>query len=149
ALAAFALLIGLGVWQLQRLQWKEGLIAAIESRTQAPPTSLENARALAAKGDSVDYLRIRVKGNYDNANELYLYALDANGEPGWHVITPFGTDKGELVLVDRGFVPDRLRDPASRGEGQLQGEVEVTGLARSPEAQGLFLPNNEPEKNRW
>jgi surfeit locus 1 family protein len=148
-LAALALLIGLGVWQLERLQWKEGLIAEIGARTKAPPVSLDEARALAAKGENIGYLRIKVRGRFDHDDERYLYAIDAEGEPGWHVITPFDTDTGELVLVDRGFVPEPLREPASRAEGQQQGVVEVTGLARPPEAQGLFLPNNEPENNRW
>jgi surfeit locus 1 family protein len=53
------------------------------------------------------------------------------------------------VLVDRGFVPDAFRDPATRQKGELGGTVTVTGLARPPETQGLFIPDNEVEKNRW
>jgi len=148
-LAALALLIGLGMWQLQRLEWKRGLIEEIETRTKAPPIGLAEATALARKGEDARYLRIKVKGSFEHDKERYLYSIDAAGEPGWHVITPFSADHGGLVLVDRGFVPDRLRDPASRPNGQLQGTVEITGLARPPESQGLFLPDNEPENNRW
>ena len=54
ALAAFALLIGLGVWQLQRLQWKQGLIAEIETRTKAPPTSLSEAVCIVSSNRWVE-----------------------------------------------------------------------------------------------
>lgn len=148
-LAALALLVGLGVWQLQRLAWKEGLIAAIAASAKGPPVTLAEAVEAARAGKNPSYYRVRVTGTFDNGKERYLYALSGDGEPGWHVITPFNTDAGELVLIDRGFVPESLRDPSTRSAGQLEGEVEVTGLVRLPEAQGLFTPDNEPEANRW
>ncbi len=148
-LFALALLIGLGVWQLQRLAWKEGLIAEIEMRAKGTPVTLEEAVGAARAGKDPSYDRVRVKGRYDNGKERYLYALSDDGEPGWHVIAPFSTDAGDLVLIDRGFVPEKLRDPSTRSAGQLEGEVEVTGLVRLPDRQGLFTPDNEPEANRW
>jgi surfeit locus 1 family protein len=145
---ALAVLIGLGVWQLQRLQWKEGLIAEIEARTKAPPISLEEAVQRARKGEDVSYLRLGVDGRFDNGKERYLFAT-ADGSVGWHVITPLTTAKGEVVLVDRGFVPDALKDPAARAEGEIPDAVMVTGLARVPERQGTFVPDNNPKRNRW
>jgi surfeit locus 1 family protein len=146
--AALAVLIGLGVWQLQRLQWKEGLIAQIEARVKADPVSLKEAVARARAGEDVSYLRVRVEGKFDNTKERYLFAV-SDGTPGWHVITPLETPDGEAVLVDRGFVPDALKDPAARRQGEISDAVTVTALARRPETQGLFVPNNEIEQNRW
>ena len=146
--AALALLIGLGLWQLQRLQWKEGLIAQIETRVKAEPVSLKEAVAQASAGEDVSYLRVRVEGRFDNAKERYLFAV-SEGTPGWHVITPLETPDREVVLVDRGFVPDALRDPAARPQGEISDAVRVTALARPPETQGLFVPDNEIEQNRW
>jgi len=146
--AALAMLIGLGIWQVQRLHWKEGLIAEIESRVHAEPISLKDAEARAKVGEDVSYLPMRVDGKFDNSKERYLFAV-SDRKPGWHVITPLTTSDGEVVLIDRGFVPDALRDPASRSQGELSNMVTVTGLARPPERQGLFIPNNEPEQNRW
>jgi hypothetical protein len=57
-LAAFAVLTGLGVWQLQRLEWKQGLIAQIEARTNGPPITLEDAVALAGEGRDPSYYRV-------------------------------------------------------------------------------------------
>jgi surfeit locus 1 family protein len=146
--AALAVLIGLGVWQLQRLQWKEGLIAEIEARVKAEPVSLKEAVARADGGEDVSYLRVRLEGKFDNARERHLFAV-SEGTPGWHVITPLATPDGETVLVDRGFVPDALKDPAARRQGEISDAVTVTALARPPEAQGLFVPDNEIEQNRW
>ena len=61
-LAAFALLIGLGVWQLQRLHWKEGLIAEIETRTKGEPIGLSQATALVREGKDPSYYRVKRRG---------------------------------------------------------------------------------------
>lgn len=146
--AAFALLIGLGVWQLQRLEWKQSVIAQIEARTKAEPVSLAEAMTRARSGEDVSYLRVRAEGRFDHGKERYLYAF-SDGNPGWHVITPLTTANGDIVLIDRGFVPDERKNPASRPQGQLGGPVALTGLARPPEAQWLFVPDNEPGQNSW
>ena len=148
-LAAFVVLIGLGLWQLQRLEWKEGLIAKIEARTKAPPIGLEDAAAMAAQGEDPSYYRVRVSGRFDHAKERYLFALSKEGSAGWHVIAPLKTEDGETVLIDRGFVPDNLRAPALRSKGEVEGVVAVTGIVRLPDRQGRFTPDNEPEANRW
>lgn len=147
-LAALAVLMGLGFWQLQRLQWKEGLIAKIEARTKAPPIILQEAAAMAEQGRDPSYYRVRASGRFDHAKERYLFAV-SEGRGGWHVIAPFATEDGETVLIDRGFVPDDRRAPASRTKGQVEGVVAVTGIVRMPETPGSFTPDNEPEANRW
>jgi surfeit locus 1 family protein len=148
-LIGLALLIGLGVWQLQRLQWKEGLIARVEARTKSKPITFERAIALARVGQDLSYTPVTVEGRYHHKLERYLYALSPEGKPGWHVITPLETVKGTMVLVDRGFVPEALRDPATRKQGEVQDVVTVTGLVRNSEAPNLFVPDNEPDKNQW
>jgi surfeit locus 1 family protein len=146
--AALALLVGLGLWQLQRLEWKQGLIAQIEQRAHAEPISLADGIARTNAGEDVSYLRVRVEGRFDNAKERYLYAL-SDGTPGWHVITPLTTSEGQVVLIDRGFVPNAFKEPSSRTQGEINDTVTVTGLARQPETRGLFVSDNEPAENRW
>jgi surfeit locus 1 family protein len=147
-LAAFAVLVGLGVWQLKRLGWKEALIAQIEARTKAPPITLAQAEALVRDGRDASYYRVTLDGRFHHAKELYLYAV-SDGRVGWHVITPLETADGEMVLVDRGFVPDQFKDPATRASGQVENVVALTGIARAPDQQSLFTPDNEPKANRW
>jgi hypothetical protein len=142
-----ALLVGLGLWQLERRAWKEALIAKVEARVKAEPVGLDEAIIMARGGEDVSYLRVRVEGRFAHDQERYLYALSGN-EPGWHVITPLMTAGGKAVLVDRGFVPKALMGPTSRRAGQVEGLVSVAGLARPPEQQGLFVPDNAPDENR-
>ncbi|HYJ59356.1 MAG TPA: SURF1 family protein [Methyloceanibacter sp.] len=147
-LAALAVLLGLGFWQLSRMQWKQGIIAQIETRTTSAPISLEAAEALVREGRDPSYFRVSVEGRFHHAKEQYLYAVSA-GRVGWHVITPLETADGEMVLVDRGFVPVELREPAARPDGQIESVTIVTGIVRAPDTQALFTPDNEPATNRW
>lgn len=143
-----AVLLGLGAWQLQRLEWKQGLIAAIEARATADPVPLAEAlRRSRAAGES-EYLRVRFQGRFLHDRERHLFAVAKQG-PGWHVYTPVVTAQGPVVLVNRGFVPDPLKDPVRRAQGQLSGPHEMTGLVRAPGRQGLFTPENEPGNNVW
>src|SRR5215469_11483136 len=87
---AFALLLGLGTWQVQRLHWKEGLIAARQAGLHAPPaalpTTLDAARAL-------EFHPVRAEGQFRNDRELYLNQESLRGDAGFHLVTP-------LILAD-------------------------------------------------
>ena len=93
-LAALAVLIGLGVWQLNRLEWKRGLVAQIEARTKAEPITLDEAEQLAREGSDPSYYRVKADGRFHHAKERYLYAV-SEGRVGWHVITPLETANGK------------------------------------------------------
>lgn len=148
ALFGIIVLLGLGTWQLQRLEWKEGLIAAYQARRAAPPIPLPDPIADPA---ALDNRPVRLRGRFLNDRELYLGARSYKGQVGFHVVTPFRLDDGRSVLVDRGWVPPDRRDPATRPQGQLAGTVEVTGLARVGGWRGsdMFRPANQPEQNHW
>ncbi|MEC9367996.1 MAG: SURF1 family protein, partial [Pseudomonadota bacterium] len=74
----------------------------------------------------------------------------SDGTPGWRIITPLDTDDAQIVMVDRGFVPDPLKDTARRAAGQLQGEVTLIGIIRVPPSEkGQFTPDNDPARNIW
>jgi surfeit locus 1 family protein len=75
-----------------------------------------------------------------------VQALTALG-PGFWVLTPFKTDQGFIILVNRGFVPPERRSPAAHGV--VNGETTVTGLLRMTEPKGRFLRSNDPEQDRW
>lgn len=149
ALLGVAMLVALGNWQMHRLAWKEGLIAAIAERAHAVPVSLGVAEERSARGEDVEYTRVSFKGQFLNDREIHLYALDEAGAPGFHVITPLRLGDGSIVLVNRGFVPNELKDPSRRSAGQLSGDVSVTGLLRRPDEQALFIPGNDTARNIW
>jgi surfeit locus 1 family protein len=148
ALAGLAVLIGLGTWQIERKRWKEGLIATIAARVHADPVPLASITVRAnGKGD-LEYTHVSVKGRFHHDKERYLYAPTPAGQGG-HVYTPLETAEGALVWINRGLVPDARKAPATRVEGQVEGEVEVRGLVRVPPGPGLFAAQNDPGHNIW
>jgi surfeit locus 1 family protein len=149
ALAGIAALVSLGNWQMQRLAWKEGLIAAIAERTHAEPVTLAAAEERAGRGKDVEYTRVAVRGRLLNDREIHLYALDDAGDPGFHVITPLRLADDGIVLVNRGFVPNELKEPGKRMAGQLPGDITVTGLLRHRDAPSMFIPGNDAARNIW
>jgi surfeit locus 1 family protein len=148
-LLGVAFLISLGNWQMQRLSWKRGLIGSIAERVHAPPVTLALAEERAGLGGDVEYTRVKVEGTALNDREIHLYALDDQYGPGFHVITPLRLADGSIVLVNRGYVPNELKDPGKRAAGQIAGEVTATGLLRVADAQTMFVPDNEAEHNIW
>lgn len=144
-----SILVGLGVWQLHRLAWKDAIVARIEARTRAAPQPLPPpARWDELKPQDYEYRRVEQHGQFDNAKEAYILRASADG-PVYHVITPLKLDGGGTVLVDRGSVPAERRDPATRQAGQPKGEVTVTGLMRPPEDRNAFTPPDVPQKNEF
>jgi len=140
------LLIGLGSWQLYRLQWKEGLIAQRQAALDAAPVALPATLADAAP---LEFHPVRADGQFRNDRELYLNATSRRGDAGFHIVTPFILADGTALLVDRGFVPTERKAPESRAAGEIASETSVSGLLRLPEKPGWFTPANEPEKNSW
>jgi len=149
SLAALAVLIGLGTWQVERLHWKEALIAERTAAVSAPPTALprtlEETRPLA-------FHRVRAKGQFLHDREVPVHAIERQrGAAGYLVVTPLRLDDGAIVLVERGWVPTEKRDPATRAEGNPPGEVAVDGLLRLAPAEkpGWFVPANDPGRAEW
>lgn len=147
-LVALAILLGLGTWQLQRKTWKEGLLEAIAARTTAEPMTLEVALRRWRAGEDLEYARVRATGRFRRDAERFYYA-PGKGELGYHVYVPLETAAGTIVLVNRGFVPEHLKNQSARREGLSGGEVEVTGLLRGPPDRGWLTPKNDPEANLW
>lgn len=149
-LLALALLIALGSWQVRRLQWKEGLLAAIDERQQAPPVSLDAALARWQQAEDVDYLPVRLKGTFRHGAEQHFLATH-NGQSGWYVYAPLVLSDGRVVIVNRGFVPYDLKDAADRSWTPVYGSVGFHGLARNPlfEKPGWLLPDNTPADRIW
>lgn len=143
---AFLLLIALGVWQLERREWKEALIAEREAGSAAAAIAIP---AAGADPTGLDFHRAQAAGSFDHARELLLAARSMNGNPGYHVVTPFQLVDGRTLLVDRGWIPLERKDPAARSEGQVMGRVELDGLIRLPRDQHWLEPDNEPAKAVW
>ncbi len=137
-LIAFALLIGLGVWQVERLQWKEALIATVTERMADAPVSLDTA--LGADINDAEWRHVSVTGTFLHDREVYLFGQNSDGSVGVDIITPLKEADGDVVLVDRGFVPEDKKDPATRAQGQVPGVVSLTGVLRAAQVPNAFTP---------
>ncbi len=147
--AMLPLLLGLGTWQLQRKSWKDGLQRQIDTNRAAEPVTWREFGKRYLRGDDIEYLRVRLEGTFDHTTERYLYWPLPAGL-GWQVFTQFKPLGGEQTLfINRGWVPESLKQPEARAAGQVTGPTVVTGLARRPETPGRFTPPNEPVKNLW
>ncbi len=146
ATVGIALLLALGGWQLQRLSWKQGLLAAVDERLAGSPGDLASILAATESGDDIEFRKVRLVGRFLQADEkLMLNTLD--GKIGWEVVTPLVTGSGVAVLVDRGFIPDEIRDPAKRMPLET---TDITGIVRRHgSARGLFDPDNDVAGNMW
>ncbi|WP_315799486.1 SURF1 family protein [Bradyrhizobium sp. SZCCHNR1002] len=146
--ACVAILLALSVWQVERRVWKLDLIDRVERRVHAVPVPAPSPAQWPAINRSDDeYKRVTLSGRFLNDQETLVQAITVEG-PGYWVVTPLQTADG-LVLVNRGFVPSDRRDRASRGAGNPDGAVSVTGLLRISEPGGGFLRDNDPRANRW
>ena len=142
------MLITLGNWQVQRLEWKQGLIATVEARIHLAPVPLEQALANGTV-EEIAYTPVTLQGRYDHSRELHLFGRNDQGRVGYYIYTPLLRAGASSVIVNRGFVPERQMDLALRQAGQIEGMVTVTGLARGPSARGNFQPENNPATNEW
>jgi surfeit locus 1 family protein len=147
-LAALAILLSLGTWQVERLQWKEKLLADIAERRVAPPVTLGEIEAMAARGEDIEYRPVTVTGVFANNRERHFFAT-WRGQTGYYVYTPLQLPDGRFLFVNRGFVPYEAKEPEKRKQGQLTGEQTVTGLARArlAEKPSAIVPENDLAKN--
>jgi surfeit locus 1 family protein len=130
--------VALGVWQVQRLGWKNDLIARVEAKLAAAPVA--PPRTVTA-GD--EYTRVVLTGRYLPGRDTYVQAVTDLGGGYW-VLTPMDTAQGR-VLVNRGFV---LTDRRGRTPPPAA-PVRVDGLLRLSEPGGGFLRGNDPVAGRW
>ncbi len=148
--AMFALLVGLGVWQLQRLDWKLALIAKIDERMSAPAADAPpEASWPALDVAALEYRHLRLTGTFRHDSEFHYFTQADRGTPGYDIITPLLLSSGGIVLVDRGFVPEERKDQATREAGQIAGEVTVVGIVRMPQRRDTFTPPDDIERNLW
>lgn len=140
-LGGVAILVSLGLWQLRRLEWKEGVIAAIEARLNAEPVPFDQIPNPDPKKDQ--YLPVRVSGRTTGQEFLVLSGRKGQGA-GFRVISVFQTEDGRRILLDRGFIPESLRD-APRPPAALW----VAGNLLWPQDADAFTPPPDAATGIW
>lgn len=140
-----AILLGLGVWQVQRLAWKEALLAQLAARAAAAPVDLATVEAMAARGEDPEFTRVSFRAAFKNDAWKKMLATYDGGQ-GWTIIAPAVTADGRAVMVDRGRLPGQRLENFEKPEGEL----ELSGVIRTyTRGQAFFDPENDPEGNLW
>ena len=133
-----AVLIGLCIWQVQRLARKEGVITQLEGRLAEPPVALP----ATFDPDSQEFSRVRIEGRFTGefgahgfADAPLLTSRKFVG-PGYRIIQPFDLTDGRRIMVDRGFAPVEVKNQggaAARPTPAPDGTLEIVGALRWPD----------------
>jgi cytochrome oxidase assembly protein ShyY1 len=158
-LAMLALLIGLGVWQLQRRVAKHELIAALNERLATSPVVLPAATewsALTAAKD--EFRRVTFAATYVAQPDAMVYSAgsavreDVTG-PGTWAFLPARLSDGAIVAVNAGFVQNTMQDRAQQDRAAKRlatgAPVKLTGYLRFPESAGALTPHEDAAKRLW
>ena len=145
---ALAVLIALGTWQVQRLFWKEALLASIEQRRHAEPLDVAGIEASLAAGEPIDYRAARASGTLLHDSERHFFAT-FEGQSGFYLYTPLVLEDGRYLFVNRGFVPYDRKETSTRQQSLVRGEQQITGLARARlnEKPSFMVPENDEAGN--
>lgn len=143
---AVLVMLGLGTWQMERLAWKNHLIAERMARLAMAEVPLPDR--IDDPGQWV-MRKVRVRGEFLHDRELYVAARAVSGSAGYQIVMPLKRADGGIVLINRGWVPLDRKDPATRAAAQSPGVVEIAGTVRPVERPGWAMPDNRPGENFW
>jgi surfeit locus 1 family protein len=147
---AFAILIGLGVWQIKRLHWKEGLLAKIAALQSAAPVPINSALSGGPLGPEIDFTRVEaVCPDIETSRFITLFTV-SNTRPGFRVITACALTGGryKTVLVDRGFVDQSMMGSLRDAMGRRL-DAPIVGVLRRGDLRNFLTPQNDPARNLW
>ena len=139
---AFLVLVGLGGWQTQRLEWKTALIETIAERRAAPPVPLPANLRESERADW-EFTRVALAGRLLHDAEMRVLAQTREGRVGVRLVTPLERGGGGAALVDRGWAPE------GAAIDRPEGSVTVEGLLRGAPAGNPFRPDNRPGGGVW
>ena len=130
--------IGLGTWQIIRLNWKNNLILEIENSLKNPPVEL-------AQSNKENFLKIKTSGSIDFDKQIYLYNLNESGTPGFEVINPIVIGE-ENYLINRGWIPFEKKGTQEINEFD---QKNIIGTLKLQGRKNIFKPDNDLDKNYW
>ena len=138
-LVGIIILVTLGIWQLQRLEWKNNVLNNIEKKITAEPVQL-----MGVLNEVTDqYRSVIVEGDI-KMGEIHVLTSLKNMGPGFLVVVPFELIDGKVIMVDRGFIPE-----AEKKLKRSQGRVKLVGNLLWPNETDSFTPAPDIKKNMW
>ena len=140
------ILIFLGTWQVYRLIWKNSLISNYLYKFNNEIIKYDKSFSFI---DEFEYRRINIKGRFINEKEILIIGKTFEGNVGFHLITPFITKEEKLLLINRGWISEKLKLRSSRSFSLIEEDIVIDGIIRRPQKKGYFVPENDPIGNFW
>ena len=146
-LLCFGTTVALGTWQVERLQWKESVIAALaDANAKDPITALPKDEQ---ELDALQFRKVALKGTWLDDTEFHLAPRYWQDRFGYAIVAPFKLADNRIVLVNRGWVPAAMKEPSTRPQTAIKGHAGIQGLVRVGAERSYFSPPNQPEKDLW
>jgi surfeit locus 1 family protein len=144
---ALIILLSLSYWQFERLEWKLGLIKEIKQRAQMEAIELPDR----IEKSTLLYRKVLLKGEFLHGKEMHMYggSRQFKGEVGYYILVPMRLGDDRVILVNRGWVPEKLKSAVTRPETLPIGKVEVEGVIMDGEKKNLYIHDNQPQRNLW
>lgn len=145
-ISAMIVTMGLGTWQVQRLQWKEGLIVNIaQAKIEKPLAELPPNETIAVH----EFARVKLSGWWVKDTEFHVTPRYFRDTLGYHIFVPLRLKDGRIVIVNRGWVPAKRKEISSRPESAASGYTTLVGMIRVGADRNQFTPASSSEKNIW
>ena len=146
SIVSFLVLISLGTWQVKRLFWKNNLISNYTEKFEKNKILYEKS----FKYDSTqEFRRVLIKGKFLNNKETLIIGKTYEGNAGFHLVTPILTNENKVVLINRGWISEKLKLQKSRLFTIIEEEVTIDGIIRKPQLKGYFVPKNDIKDDFW
>jgi len=133
------LFCSLGTWQIYRLQWKLDLINEINN-------GLNSESVPYSKTNIINYQKVKFSGTFDFEKQIYLYSLNSNGKPGYDIITPIKINSNEILLVNRGWIRNDLKNNKNINNIKFKS---FEGIVKKISKPNPFKPENDVKNNVW
>ena len=133
------LFCSLGTWQIYRLQWKLDLINEINY-------GLNSESVPYSKTNIINYQKVKFSGTFDFEKQIYLYSLNSNGKPGYDIITPIKINSNEILLVNRGWISNDLKN--NKNINKMKSKS-FEGIVKKISKSNPFKPENDIKNNVW
>jgi surfeit locus 1 family protein len=155
AAAAFAILIALGVWQIERKAWKENLIATVAERMSAPPAPLPpRGQWNSLDQTREEFRRVTARSEFAPGREARVYSGSVGlredvKSPGYFAFSPARLPDGSVVVINRGYVDNPNPDAGLKPIALPAATVDIIGALRWPEQPGWFVTPFSERQDLW
>ena len=132
--------LSLSVWQINRLQWKKKLIRNIENAYNSEPI---NINTLSGDLNNFKFKKVYLEGYFLGEKSMFLGPRVNKDQVGYHLITPFLLKDNRYILINRGWIKEKIKI------NNQKKEYVIKGILKESDIKNIFTPKNNMEENLW